>query len=195
MGSPIPSPTMAASVTLPAIPVTINYFTADEEENVIDWFSSFQFAANALGWQPNDMFRYVPAYLQGTARRWYNAISNSPDKPTDYSSLKNKMIQDLCPADYRSYLSQELYKSKQKIGQSAIAFIYEIQELCLRIHEETPEILIVSMIKEKLLPQIKYGIALQNPKTMIELVEAARKAERAMYSCMTPFDIPNNNVH
>uniref|UniRef100_A0A158P4N7 RNA-directed DNA polymerase n=1 Tax=Tetranychus urticae TaxID=32264 RepID=A0A158P4N7_TETUR len=205
-------PLTTANVTFPNVPVNINFFSGDDDENVIDWFDSFEFAAAALGWSKTDMFNVLPAYLQGTARRWYYAITspipnvaNVPDtqngmvapsqnSPQDYHDLKTRMIADLCPADYRSYLSQELYKSKQKIGQSAIAFIYEIHELCRRIHEQTREVFIISMIKEKLLPQIKYGIALQNPKTLHELVEAARLAERAMHSCSTPFDAPSKEV-
>lgn len=197
----------SAHISFPSIPVNISFFSGDEEENVIDWFESFEFSARALGWSETDMFNVLPAYLQGTARRWYNAISaavqNVSDPkigiiainpPQDYVTLKNRMIADLCPADYRSYLSQELNNSKQKIGQSAIAFIYEIYELCRRIHEQTPEVFIISIIKEKLLPQIKYGINLKNPTTLHELIEAARLAERAMHSCSSPFDVPNREV-
>ncbi|XP_025016786.1 uncharacterized protein LOC112538932 [Tetranychus urticae] len=192
-----PVVTTGPALPLPNISLTINYFSGDDDENIIDWFQTFEFSAKALGWSETDMFNAIPAYLQGTARRWYYAISGQvmPEHvPTNYIDLKNRMVEDLCPADYRSYLSQELYKATQKIGQSAVAFIYEMNELCLRIHEKTPEVFIVSMIKEKLLPQIKYGIALHNPKTLQELVERARLAERAMHSCANPFEPPNREI-
>ena len=182
------------TVNMPNIPITIPTFSADIDENIIDWFENFEFAAQTLNWSEAEKFQRLPTYLQNTARRWYtmNLNPNIPeaDRPRDYVTLKSYMIRDLCPADYRSYLSQQLNNSAQQPGQSSTSFIYEIQELCLRIDESTPEIFILSIIKEKLLPQIKYGIALQNPQSIQELVAAARLAERAMHICNNPFNVP-----
>ena len=57
----------------------------------------------------------------------------------------------------------------------------------MRIDETTPKAYIMSMIKERILPQIKYEIDLQNPHTLIALIQAARVAERAMHSCNDSF--------
>lgn len=94
------------------------------------------------------MLKAFPAYLAGTARRWYTStFSSNQAKPTTYAELKAAMIADLCPADY---LSQQLQQARQMPGQPSINFIYEIQELSLRIDENTPEVFIVSMAKEKI---------------------------------------------
>ena len=132
------------------------------------------------------MFKIIPNYLQGTAKKWHKFIYGpfTPDesKPKNYQELKTSMIKDLCPADYRSVLSQQLNNAFQKPGQTTISFIYEIQELCLRIDDGISEMFILSIIKEKLLPQIKYAISLQNPQNLQQLIESARLAERSMFS-------------
>lgn len=58
-------PPTTANISLPSVAVNINFFSGDEDENVIDWFETFEFAAKALGWNEHDMFNAVPAYLHG----------------------------------------------------------------------------------------------------------------------------------
>ena len=189
-----------APISMPTPPVNLTAFSGEEDENILDWFERFESVATNFNWNAEQMYITLPTYLQGTAKRCYNFIISAytPDdkKPTDYNSLKRTLIRDLCPSDYRSFLSQQLHNTVQQPGQSTTSFIYQIQDLCLRIDAGTPEIFILSMIKEKLLPQIKYGIALQNPENLHQLIEAARLAERAAFSCNSVFiqkDLSNQN--
>ena len=100
-------------------------------------------------------------------------------KPTDYYSSKRALIRNLCLLDYRSFLSQQLHNTVQQPGQASTSSIYQIQYLYLRMDAGTPEIFILSMIREKLLPRINYIIALQNPENLHQLIEVSRVTERA----------------
>ena len=124
---------------MPNLPVNIPPFSGEDDENIVDWFENFEVVARTYGWTMDQMFRAVPTYLLGTARRWFNFVTGNytPEvkRPASYVGLKESMIRDLCPSDYRSYLSQQLNSASQRPGQSTTSFIYEIQELCLRIDE------------------------------------------------------------
>ena len=153
------STSIIATINVPDI--NIPAFSAEFNDDIFEWFDNYESVARAFNWNQLDKFQRITNYLQGTAKRWYrlNLGPNVPDenKLKDFVTLKSLMIRDLCAPNYRSWLYQQLNYASQQPAQSSIAFIYEMQELCMRIDETIPEIYMLSLIKEKLLPQIKYG--------------------------------------
>jgi hypothetical protein len=133
-----------------------------------------------MGWSNAEKFQFLPAYLTGTARKWYEHILDkkySTTPPSDYNTLRVALVKDYCLSDYRDCLSRKLKKIEQRPEQSVTDFILEVKNLCLKIEEKMPEPIIVSLIRGGLLPSIAKRVARDNPLTISKLLESARSAE------------------
>ena len=155
---------------------------------MVEWLTYYEATTRSMGWTDDQKFMALPGYLVGSARRWYNFINkyDSDQKPRNFTELRTRMVKDLCAADFRQYLSQQLHNARQKPGQSTANFIYEMQELCEKIDSNMPESTILMLIRERLLPQIQHDITFQNPRTLVALLDAAKTSERAMNVLQQP---------
>ena len=160
-------------------------FSGDGEEDLLDWLDHFESAAFALEWDESTKLKALPAYLTGTASKWYRCRIKSltdDEIPKTFEDLKRKMVSDLAPSGYRKSLIKELNAKKQRPDQSAIAYAYEVRDLCRRINPDMQEELVNSFIDRGLKSNIRTRLDLLTADSSTDFISKVTQAERSLLS-------------
>uniref|UniRef100_A0A158P4I8 RNA-directed DNA polymerase n=1 Tax=Tetranychus urticae TaxID=32264 RepID=A0A158P4I8_TETUR len=164
--------------------IHIPNFSADGED-VLDWLDHFESAAAALEWDEDTKLKAIPAYLTGTASRWYRCCIKplkENEIPKTFEDFKLKFVSGLSPAGYRKSLIKELNEKKQRPDQSAIAYSYEVKDLCKRIYPELKEDIINSFIDRGLNSNIRTRLDLLTADKDTDFISKVTLAERSLLS-------------
>lgn len=90
------------------------------------------------------------------------------------------MVSDLCTADFRSVLEQKLSENKQHQGQSVIAFISKMKDVCRRYDKLMEEKQTIRKIMKGILSEIRQYLDQQEIKTVQDLMTRAKKQNKQM---------------
>ena len=160
-------------------------FSGDGDEDLLDWLDHFESSAIALEWDEDTKLKALPAYLIGTASKWYRCrIKTLTNElaPKSFEEIKRKMVSDLAPSGYRKSLIKKLNNKKQRPDQSAISYSYEIRDLCRRINPDMQEELVNSFIDRGLKSNIRTRLDLLTADNSTDFISKVTLAERSLLS-------------
>jgi len=147
-----------------------------KEEDLEEWFELFERLAGADGWTDAICGQRLASYLEETALMvWKNMESDQ----TNYSKIKENILKELQVE--RNYL-MEFCVRKQKDSESVVDFAQHLQWLarksCLEASSKDSHIL--KNFWKGLTVSVKRLIISQNPVTLDEAVEVAKRAEKLL---------------
>ena len=163
--------------------IVLRPYTGDNKcEDLIDWIDQYENLATDLNWKDSERVCKLPLYLDGTAKLWYNNWIRPRLNQGGYktfSDIRKKMITVLLKPDYCSEYHRRMTTRKQGKDQSPTTFVIQMQALCKRVDRNMTESTILSFIREGLDSRLKPWISAQNPRTIEELLDALKFADRS----------------
>lgn len=99
-------------------------------DDVIDWFASFERIARANEWDTAKCGRMVSAYLRGPAGDHFEKVPE--EEKADYEAVKKSLIERFSPADMRRSAYSTLAGRKQGRRETVNEFASVIQRLVFR---------------------------------------------------------------
>ena len=155
--------------------VTINIESMDgNEEDLEDWFESFERISGSNGWTNDIRSIKLPCYLKETALLLWQSMSNM-DK-NDYTKCKEIILERFKKDE--SY-EQLFFERKQKEFESVTEYSLKLEKLAKQAFgsaDKDKEILRTFWKGLKL--SIKGSVLSANPNNLKEAVEITRKVER-----------------
>ena len=98
--------------------------------DVIDWFASFERIARANEWDMSKWGRIVSAYLRGPAGDYFEEIPD--EQKSSFRAIKKSLIERFSPADMRRSAYSTLTARKQGNQESVNEFASAIERLVFR---------------------------------------------------------------
>jgi hypothetical protein len=147
-----------------------------KEEDLDEWFELFERLAAADGWTDSICGQRLPSYLEDTALMvWKNMTRDH----TNYSKIKDIILKELQVE--RNYL-MEFCVRKQKEAESVVDFAQHLQWLAKKcsIEANSRDSQILKNFWKGLTVSVKRLIISQNPATLDEAVEIAKRAEKLL---------------
>jgi len=138
-------------------PIVIDNLTG-EEEDLLDWFDSFDRTAQSCGWSEGIKGAKIANYLKATALQvWENMLT--ADK-TSYEKIKKEIIKQLANEDN---LDEEFHNKTQKESEGIISYSYTLIKLANRgfpsMDKEEKDKMILKKFIKSVLPKYKQAFA------------------------------------
>jgi len=158
-------------------PIVIDNLTG-EEEDLLDWFDSFDRTAQSCGWNEGIKGAKIANYLKETALQvWENMLT--ADK-TSYEKIKKEIIKQLANEDA---LDEEFHSKTQKESEGIISYSYTLIKLANRgfptMDKEERDKMILKKFIKSVLPKYKQAFAIANPATLELAKDIAKRTELA----------------
>ena len=137
-------------------------YPGGRDDDAHQWVTRFEKAATFNGWGPADIVACFPAYIDGTAYRWYRCMRDPPATWEDLITegrpnqpgLKTRFLKQFQIEDYKEFLETKLESRKQKEGESLTGYIFEKGEWCYDVDKE--------MSNKKILKYLYSGLRQDN---------------------------------
>jgi len=158
-------------------PVVIENLTG-EEDDLLDWFDSFDRTAQSCGWTEGIKGAKIANYLKETALQvWENM--QTTDK-TSYDKIKKEIIKQLANEDS---LDEEFHSKAQKESEGIISYSYTLIKLANRgypdMNKVEKEKMILKKFLKSVLPKYRQAFAIATPTTLEMAKDMAKKLESA----------------
>jgi hypothetical protein len=158
-------------------PIVIDNLTG-EEEDLLDWFDSFDRTAQSCGWSEGIKGAKIANYLKATALQvWENMLT--ADK-TSYEKIKKEIIKQLANEDN---FDEEFHNKTQKESEGIISYSYTLIKLANRgfpsMDKEEKDKMILKKFIKSVLPKYKQAFAIANPTTLELAKDIAKRTELA----------------
>ena len=155
-------------------------------DDVIDWFSSFERIARANEWSTDKCGRMISAYLRGPAGDHFEKIQEG-DK-SNYRAIKASLIERFSPADMRRSAYSTLAGRKQGKHESVNEFASVIQRLVFRSFASDVDSEVVEMTAREhfilgLKPSLMRRVTMADPKTFNDAIRVALREESLDMTC------------
>ena len=135
------------------VPVVPKFFKGTPEEDSEKYIIQFERAAQCNNWDDDAKKRYLPVYLEGTAQLWFQDWSREHNiASTTWASFVDTFKYAFLSVAKVDVAERKLYSRKQKLGESAEDYLYEMLDLCHAVDEKMPEAKIVRYIVKGLIP-------------------------------------------
>lgn len=159
--------TNSQAVTLTNIISPKNY---SGEESVVDWLEYYDIISLANNWNSDyEKLRRLPAYLEGTARKWYLSYNKShPDSKWDQVS---KALREAFSHSNNQACTFEQLQRKMIIGEKLEDYFYDKLRLCLKYNPEMTKQEQTNIIMNGLTPFLLDRVYYLKPTTPEELFQ------------------------
>ena len=159
-------------------PVIIENLTG-EEEDLLDWFESYERTAAGCGWTDEMKGIKLPNYLKETALLVWSNLKLADQRC--YSEIKKEIIKQLT---VEANLDEDFHSRHQKESEGVVAFAYNLIKLAHRAFPEMAELEMNKMILKKyiksILPKYKQAFAITNPSTLEDAKNIAKRTEATL---------------
>ncbi len=149
-------------------------------DDVLDWFASFERIARANEWDGVKKGRMISAYLRGPAGDHFEKL-NEEDK-ANFGIIKNSLIERFSPADMRRSAYSNLAGRKQGKLESVNEFASAIQRLVFRSFpsDVTNEVIEMTAREHFILGlrnELMRRVTMADPKTFSDAIRIALREE------------------
>ena len=149
-------------------------------DDVIDWFASFERIARANEWDMGKCGRIVSAYLRGPAGDHFEKIPD--EQKSSFGAIKKSLIERFSPADMRRSAYSTLTARKQGHQESVNEFASAIQRLVFRSFPSDASNDILEMTAREhfilgLRPNLMHRVTMADPKTFSDAIRIALREE------------------
>ena len=149
-------------------------------DDVIDWFSSFERISRANEWTVTKQGRMISAYLRGPAADHFEKL-DMRDK-SNYGAIKDSLIERFSSADMRRSVYSNLAGRKQGKIESVNEFASAIQRLVFRSFPSGVNNEIIEMTAREhfilgLRHELMGRVTMADPKTFSEAIRIALREE------------------
>ncbi len=163
-----------------SISVHPDKFYGYPNDDVLDWFCSFERIARANDWGTDKQGRMVSAYLRGPAGDHYEKVADG-DK-ANYAVIKKSLTERFCPADMRRSAYSNLAGKKQGKTESVNEFASNIQRLVYRSFPSSVSNEVVEMTAREhfilgLRPELMRRVTMADPTTFNDAIRVALREE------------------
>jgi len=174
------NPNMATKAT--KVPVVPKILKGTPDEDPEKYLIQFERAAICNNWNDNCKERYLPVYLEGTANTWFQNWSRNNNIATiTWAGFKPIFTKAFLSTAKVEVAERKLNTRKQRIGESAEDYLYEMVDLCYAVDELMPEAKVVRHIIKGLRPTFLEKVNMHDPKTIAEALELIRKIHETRY--------------
>ena len=163
-----------------SIAVHPDKFYGYPNDDVIDWFSSFERIARANEWSLTKQGRMISAYLRGPAADHFEKLDTR--NKSNYEAIKNSLIERFSPADMRRSAYSNLAGRKQGKRESVNEFASAIQRLVFRSFPSGVDNEIIEMTaREHFILGLRYDlmrrVTMADPKSFSDAIRIALREE------------------
>lgn len=145
------------------------------------WFEDYETACELNKWTEDDMVYYFPAYLEGSALRWYKWYIKTPcknaGKTITWPYITRCFNKNYFSVMNKAKIGQQIDSKVQKPEEAVNAFIADMRALLMTYDSSMPETTQIEKVRERLLPDYQKFIAYNDSQTYEELVELCVKLE------------------
>ena len=161
-------------------------FSGYPNDDVIDWFSSFERIARANEWSVEKCGRMISAYLRGPAGDHFEKIDEQ--NKCKYKTIKTSLIERFSPADMRRSAYSTLAGRKQGKHESVNEFASVIQRVVFRSFASDVDSEVVEMTAREhfilgLKPTLMRRVTMADPKTFNDASRVALCEESLEITC------------
>jgi len=161
---------------LAKVPVIPKPFSGKAQEDASKYIISFERAAKCNLWNDDTKLAYFPVYLEGTAALWFKSYSKHPNFPNKTWNEVSTAFKDAFTSTSRVEIAElKLLARKQRVGESAEDYIYEMIDLCENAEPGMAESKKIRFIIKGMRPTFLEKINFLDPKTLEELLAYVRK--------------------
>ena len=155
-------------------------------DDVIDWFSSFERIARANEWPVEKCRRMISAYLRGPAGDHFEKIDEQ--NKCNYKTIKTSLIERFSPAVMRRSAYSTLAGRKQGKHELVNEFASVIQRLVFRSFASDVDCEVVEMTAREhfilgLKPTLMRRVTMADPKTFNDAIRVALREESLEITC------------
>ena len=161
------TPTVSASNSM------LPKFSGSESEDVTEFLTNFERAAQFYKFSEEQKAQALPLYLTSAANVWFNTTPGLADKPFDY--LANALKKQFHTESDIWLLRQQLHARHQMPTERVSEFAATIRRLCRRLELPPSECLTVFI--QNLRPELKNYVLLQRPHSIEEAEMHAKLKE------------------
>ena len=163
-----------------SIAVHPDKFYGYPNDDVIDWFSSFERIARANEWNVTKQGRMISAYLRGPAADHFEKLDTR--EKSNYGAIKDSLIERFSPADMRRSAYSNLAGRKQGKMESVNEFVSAIQRLVFRSFPSGVDNEIIEMTAREhfilgLRHELMRRVTMADPKTFSDAIRIALREE------------------
>lgn len=153
--------------------ITIDKLTGSEED-IEDWFDTFERLANADAWTDAICGQRLPSYLDETALLVWKNMGNNK---TNYKAIKEAILKEFKVE--RNFLN-EFCTRKQKDSETVIDYAQKLQWLAFKcdLDQEVRQNQVLKIFWKGINSDIKKLVISQKPDTLSVAIEIAKEAER-----------------
>ena len=160
-------------------------FAGGRDEDAHQWVTRFEKAVTFNGWGPADILACFPAYIDGTAYRWYICLGEVPttwediktEGNPDAPGLKTRFLQQFQAEDYKTFLESKLVSRKQKEEESITEYYFQKVQWCYDVEKKMDDRKILNYLFSGLRKDIKEFLYPMGPKTPREFLELGKRIE------------------
>ena len=153
--------------------VKLPTFSGQFNEDVNEFLTNFDRAANFHNWNDLRKAQALPLHLKDNASIWFNTSPDLVDKA--YPELSAALKAQFHSASDKWLLRQKLNDRKQLLTESVSEYAADIRRTCQRI--DLPRSECVNYFVQGLKPEIKNYVVLQRPGTLEEAENHAKLKE------------------
>ena len=164
-------------------------FTGGEKDDPKDWLERFEIAARQNNWNDAAKVNQFGAYMDGTARQWYNNAGNLPMDWADtqaagnqaaVTGLRTAFLNEFQSSDYKRALQKKLKTRRQTPKEKLMAYFWDVIDLCKKVDPNMSEADQVKHATDGLLPKLKEKIIPYQVTTKKDFIKHAKAVEAAM---------------
>ena len=146
-----------------------------DKTNVVDFLDRLNVLATADTVPERDLHRCAMHLFKDEALSWYMAYGRYCE---DWGSLVNTLIDTYLRPDYYFTLEAQIRARRQRIGESVVQFISELELMYLKLDRFVTEREKMMNLRQNLSPVYRRLLLNSNFATMSELVEACLNIEQ-----------------
>ena len=159
-----------------SIAVHPDKFYGYPNDDVIDWFSSFERISRANEWDVTKQGRMISAYLRGPAADHFEKMDTR--EKSNYEAIKDSLMERFSPADMRRSAYSNLAGRKQGKMESVNEFASAIQRLVFRSFPSGIDSDIIEMTAREhfilgLRHELMRRVTMADPKTFSDAIRIA----------------------
>ena len=171
-------------------------FNGDKDDDAYQWMTRFEKAAKFNRWNQSDILASFPAYIDGTAYRWYRCLNVIPgtwldvpatagqldaaEQPAPVTKgLKTLFLEQFQEMEYKTFLKARLMTRKQKEGENIADYYFTKLEWCKDLKADMKEEKKMLYLFEGLCQETKKILFPLKPRTCKEFLELGQRIKMA----------------
>lgn len=166
--------------------------TFDGTSSVLTFLERLEEMRQSRGATKPQLLRGAAELFSGDALLWYRSIRH---RITHWEDLVTCLKESFLPHDYEESLWSEIRGRTQHPQERVVLYVAIMENLFNRLPNKATEDTKIAIIKRNLQPEYMPHLALQNIKTVEQLIDVCRKLENAKVMASRYKSPPTSSTH